>query len=100
MATQLYLVQLDFQDVDYTPVSIDLKAGDVVELDDATANHINRKQNATVTPYVLGETDGRAVEAAPHDRMQRGKSTRDEPPPANFGAIARDDFKATKDKKK
>ena len=85
----LYRVNVSYQDFAYVP-PIDLQAGEVVELDDAMANHCNRAKHLCVELY-HGE---RTVNAPPQDRMAHGAETRGE----NIGVMKPSDtvFRATK----
>lgn len=85
----LYRVNVSYQDFAHVP-PIDLRAGEVVELDDATANHCNRAKHLCVELY-HGE---RVLNTPPHDRMERIAETRGE----NIGVMKPGDtvFRATK----
>lgn len=78
-------------------------AGDVVQLVDDLAAHINRDSPGTLeSVFEPGpEDDGRTLDAPPHDRMLKGAKKRGENDrrgdPGDQGAMSRAEFKAVKD---
>lgn len=73
-------------------------AGDVVELDDALAAHINRDSPGTLAAVT---TTARTLEAPPRDRMLKGAKKRGtadrQGDPGDQGAISRAEFEAVRD---
>lgn len=101
-----YLVNWNYE-AGWREGRIVLFAGDIVELEEATAEHINFDSPGCLTPVpevAALDADTRQEVAPPSDRMVKGAANRQPRPRkdrqahANEGVMTTDDFKAVKEK--